>query len=177
MLAHFLNNAYQQQKDMKKIITIASLSLLIVATIQAQNKDEKNIQKMLESKNFVFKAESANPARGRNRYLTSDYDLVVARDTVISFLPYFGRAYSAPVNPAEGGIKFTSSDFDYTLTKGKKESWEITIKPKDAPDIQDLYLTVFDNGKASLRVNSISRESISFNGYIKEGKEKERKAF
>jgi hypothetical protein len=145
--------------------------------MHAQEKNEPSAQQVLESKNFVFKAESVNPPRGRFRQLTSDYDLVVTGDTVIAYLPYFGRAYSAPINASEGGIKFTSSNFDYTVDKKKKRSYEILIKPNDAPEVQALYLTVFDNNKASLRVNSLNRESISFNGYIIPGKERAKKAF
>ena len=151
--------------------------LLLTGIIQAQEKNEPTTQQIVESKNYIFKAESVSPPRGRLRHLTSEYDLVVTSDTVIAYLPYFGRAYSAPINPSEGGIKFTSANFEYTADKKKTRSWEILIRPKDAPDIQALYLTIFDNNKASLRVNSLNRESISFNGYIVEGKEKEKKAF
>ncbi len=161
---------------MKKLITIPLL-LLAFSAVQAQETKELSTQQIVESKNFIFKAESVNPARSRVRYQTSDYDLAVTSDTVIAFLPYFGRAYSAPIDPSEAGIKFTSADFDYTVTKKKKSSWEILIRPKDASNIQELYLTVFDNKKASLRVNSVNRESISFDGYIIEGKEKNKKAF
>ena len=116
---------------------------------------------------LIFKAETANPARGRTRQLTPEYDLVVTPDTVISFLPYFGRAFAAPVDPSAGGIKFTSSNFDYGVKKAKRKGYEISIRPHDVTDIQALYLTVFDNGRANLRVSSLNRESISFNGYIK----------
>ena len=152
--------------------------LVMLATIiKAQEKKQPTTQQIVESKNYIFKAESVNPPRGQLRHLTSEYDLVVTSDTVIAFLPYFGRAYSAPIDPSEGGIKFTSSDFDYTVEKKKRRSWQIMIKPRDANDIQALYLTVFDNNKTTLRINSVNRESISFNGYIVEGKEKDKKAF
>jgi hypothetical protein len=161
---------------MRHLIVVALLlSAGIVAN--AQEKNEASAQQLIESKNFVFKAETVTPSRGRFRQLTSEYDLVVAGDTVTAFLPYFGRAFSAPINPTDGGIKFTSSDFQYVTEKRKKDGWEIVITPKDAQDVQTLYLTVFDNKKASLRVNSLNRESITFNGYIQEGKQKDKKAF
>jgi len=153
------------------------LLVMLATIIKAQEKKQPTTQQIVESKNYIFKAESVNPPRGQLRHLTSEYDLVVTSDTVIAFLPYFGRAYSAPIDPSEGGIKFTSSDFDYTVEKKKRRSWQIMIKPRDANDIQALYLTVFDNNKTTLRINSVNRESISFNGYIVEGKEKDKKAF
>lgn len=144
------------------------LGFAMIAGAQ-EEKGSAKVREWLESKNFIFKAESVIPARGRLRQLTSPYDLVVKPDTVVAFLPYFGRAYVAPIDPSESGIKFTATDFDYTVKPGKKERWEVTIRPKEAQDVQEMYLTVFNNGKASLRVNSVNRQTISYNGYVEEG--------
>ena len=150
---------------------IISLLLMISGvTAMAQDNDVAGIQLAVQSKNFIFKAESVTPQRGSVRYLTPEYEIVIKPDTIISFLPYFGRSYSAPIDPSEGGIKFTSSEFDYTIAKKKKKGWEITIKFKDVSDVQNMYFTVFENGSASVRVNSNKRESISFNGTVQEGK-------
>ena len=162
---------------MNRLIT-SFLFLVLVATAMAQDKkDDSTIQQAIETKNFIFKASSATPQRGRMRQLTSEYDLIVRPDTVVSFLPYFGRAFTAPINPSEGGIKFTATDFAYSVNKKKKRSWEIKITPKGVPDVTDLYLTVFDNGNASLRVNSTNRTTISFDGFVQEGKPIDKKAF
>lgn len=159
-----------------KYIIMALLFLSASAFAQAQDREDVNVKEILETKNFIFKAETVTPARGRLRQLTSEYDVIVKPDTVVSFLPYFGRAYSAPINSADAGIKFTSVKFDYTVKTGKKNSWDVAISPSDAQDVQDLYLTVFDNGRATLRVNSVNRQTISFNGYVVKGNA-ERKAF
>ena len=45
----------------------------------------------------------------RSIYLSPYYYLKVSKDTVVAYLPYFGRAYTAPADPTEGGIKFTST--------------------------------------------------------------------
>lgn len=161
---------------MKRIITGVLFSVLTFTAI-AQEKGEQGIQRAIETRNFVFKASSATPQRGRITQLTSEYDLIVRPDTVISFLPYFGRAFTAPINPSEGGIKFTSSDFVYSSSQTKKGGWEIKITPKGISDVSDLYLTVFENGNATLRVNSVNRTPISFNGFVEEGKPIEKKAF
>jgi len=150
---------------------IASLLLLISGvTAMAQDNDAAAIQLAVESKNFIFKAESVTPQRGSTRHLTPEYEIVIKADTISSYLPYFGRSYSAPIDPSEGGIKFTSSDFDYTIGKKKKKSWDITIKLKDVSDVQNMYFSIFENGSASVRVISNKRESISFNGSVQVGK-------
>jgi len=154
---------------MDRIIT-SFLFLLLAATAMARDKDTSAIQQAVETKNFIFKAESATPQRGTMRQLTPEYEVVLRPDTIISFLPYFGRAFTAPINPSDGGINFTSTRFDYTARQKKKNRWEITVSPKDVTDVTQLYLTVFDNGRASLRVTSTNRESILFDGLVRPGK-------
>lgn len=162
-----------------KLFKISSFLLLMTifgaGAVTAQDLDAAAVKNMIESKNFIFKAEYVSPVGGRSRPLTSEYDVSVRNDKVVSYLPYFGRAYTAPINTTDGGIKFTSTKFDYTINQ-KKNKWEVRIKPRDVSDVQDMYLTVFDNGRASLRVNNTNRQNISYDGYIMEVKE-EKKAF
>ncbi len=160
-----------------KSVTASFLFLLLSAAVTAQDREQSSIQQAIETKNFIFRASSATPQRGSIRQLTIEYELVVRVDTVNSFLPYFGRAFTAPFNPSDGGIKFTSTDFVYSANEKKKGRWEIEINPKDVSDVTTLYLTVFDNGRASLRVSSINRTAISFNGFVEEGKPVAKKAF
>src|ERR1700752_1622217 len=121
-------------------IIIASPDILHA---QDTKKDkEALVQQLVETKNYVFVAETALPTSGRIRQLTSGYELRVSGDTINSYLPYFGRAYVAPINPAEGGIEFTSQDFEYTAKAKKKGGWNILINPKDAKDVRQLILDV-----------------------------------
>jgi Domain of unknown function (DUF4251) len=154
---------------MKYILITALFFSLAGATLQAQSKDTAVNRQIIESQNYIFKAQNTSPLRGGTRHLTSDYDLAVKKDSIISWLPYFGRAYSVPLNPSQGALEFTSSKFEYKVEKKKKHSWEITINPKDQTEVRELILTVFDNGSAQLRVNSINREAISLNGYVVAG--------
>ncbi|MEO8405819.1 MAG: DUF4251 domain-containing protein [Chitinophagaceae bacterium] len=145
--------------------------------LHAQDKKADAVNTMVSEKNFVFKAQTALPMGGRTVNLTSEYDVTIRPDSVISFLPYYGRAYSAPIDPTKGGIQFTSTDFGYESGKGKKGRWQITVKPRDAHDVQQLNLTVFENGSASLNVTDQNRQSITFQGYVVEGRPLIKKAF
>jgi Domain of unknown function (DUF4251) len=161
----------------KTVLTLIAISIIGGSSIiNAQDKKADDIKRIVKSQNYVFVARMANPQIGSSRQLTTEYDVTVTPDTVVSFLPYFGRAYSAPINPSDGGIKFTSTKFDYQPS-GDSKRWKITIKPKDAPEVQHLYLDIFDNGNATLQVISTNRQGISFDGYIKEGKARDKKAF
>jgi len=140
------------------------LFMLLGATAQAQNS--KELKTIIDSKNYVFTAQSVTPLGGRFRHLTSEYDVRVSPDSVIVYLPYFGRSYSAPLDPSQSGIQFTSTDFTYQQTDRKKGGWIISIKPKDAQDVRELTLNIASGGNATLQVNSNSRQSISFGGTV-----------
>ena len=152
------------------LFVMTVLGNLSMAQDSKNDKPEKeaNVQAMIDAHRYVFKAQSVHPTRGRVVQLNSDYDLKVSGDTVRSYLPYFGRAYSAPLDGRGGGIDFLSKDFDYNQKVRKKGGWDIVIKPKDVSDVREIYLTVFENGNASLRVSSNNREPISYNGYVGE---------
>lgn len=160
-------------------ILLAGLNIVYAQNIKQDKKAAKieAIKTMVNNANYIFRANYVNPQRGGNKALTSDYDLKVTKDTITAFLPYYGRAYVAPINPSEGGIKFTSTNFIYTTKNNKAGSWDILIKPKlnsnnDLKDVQQLRLNISSGGYASLSVISTNREPISFNGYIEEIKVK-----
>lgn len=150
--------------------------LLSSNVLYAQKKNDlkkEAIEQMINTHNYVFKAQTVLPTGAvPNRQLTSEYDLRVSPDTVICFLPYFGRAYTAPMDPSKGGIQFTSTKFEYKEAKRKKGGWDILIKPQDTPSANQLLLNISETGYASLQVISNNRQPISFSGYIQEKKTK-----
>lgn len=145
------------------------LCILIAASAcvsSAPQDSNQDIKTMVEAKRYVFVAQNATPLGGRLVQLNGEYDLRIRPDSVIAFLPYFGRAYSAPIDPTKGGIQFTSTQFEYMQTPRRKGGYEIVIKPTDVQDPRQLTLTVSAGGNASLQVISNNRQAISFSGYI-----------
>lgn len=125
------------------------------------------ISKLLRSRRFAFKAQSAQPLCGGNFNLTSDFDLALKGDTLQSYLPYFGRAFSAPINQTNSPLSFTSTNFTYTSAKGKKGSTDIKIEIKDSKtEVRQYLLNVSEQGYATLQTLSNNRDPISFYGYI-----------
>lgn len=154
-------------KLIKTIIQVLAVPALLFATASAQTNNPKPL---VDAQNFVFTAQTVSPAYGNLRQLTTgEYTLSVSNGVMVADLPYFGRAFSAPIDPTQGGLQFTSKSFDYAV-KDKRKSWDIAIKPRDAGDATQLYLTVYNNGTASLQVISANRQPISFNGIIEEKK-------
>ncbi|HEY4108838.1 DUF4251 domain-containing protein [Puia sp.] len=146
---------------MKSIVFLLSLGFTTFAHAQS-----KAVKDWVAAQDYVFKAQTAMPLSGRVRNLTSDYDLKVSQTAIVSYLPYYGQAYVAPMDPSKGGLDFTSKDFSYTSTPGKKQGWTVTIKPRDYKDVQSMTLSISSDGYATLQVISTNRQSISFNGVI-----------
>lgn len=163
---------------MKKMKNILLLLLLLAASgLQAQTKSDKNAAKLaavkaaVEAKHYTFVANYVLPQRGSGHYLTSSYDVRVTKDSVITYLPYFGRAYfDVGYSPNDAGINFTSTKFDYKVTEKKKGGWEISIKPSDVRNIAQLQLYISPDGYTTLSVNSINRDFITFDGYLTDKK-------
>lgn len=150
---------------------VASCLFEAGAQTSKQAAKAQAVKNMVNNINFVFQANYVNPQRGGAKSIDYGYDLVVLKDTITAYLPYFGRAYVAPTDPTEGGIKFKTNHFDYKAKTNKKGGWDILIVPKDKNisnmrDVQSLRLSITSTGYASLYVTSTNRDPISFDGYI-----------
>jgi len=155
---------------MRTIFTLVAIAILGFSCKSGENlTKEETISRMkekIESTNYTFVPQTALPMGGRSVNLNYSYSLKVSKDTVASYLPYFGRAYSAPISPTDGGIKFTSKDFEYTISENKKGMWDVNIITKDIQPKYTLNLSIGDTGYATLTVNENNRQPISFYGKI-----------
>ena len=135
-----------------------------ISTEQVTNSD--SLQSMINAHNFVFVPQFVNPVGISRRDVSGgNYDFTVKKDTVISYLPFFGRGYIAPLSPTDVDFDFTSTKFSYTILPAK-HGWNISIKPADQHYLHEFYFKVFNNGSASLTITSIDRSSLSYDGYI-----------
>jgi hypothetical protein len=174
-------------KTLVRIFVVLTVFICGSTVVFAQStKQEKQaakkaaIKKMIDSGVYVFKANYALPLRGSQKNLTPDYyDLIVTKDTITAYLPYYGQSYTAPndIYTNEGGIKFKTSDFSYIIKQNKNGSWQISIKPKDTNianwrSVQQMTLNISTSGYASLQVVSSNRDMISFDGTIEDIKSK-----
>jgi len=174
-------------KHLKLVLSI----FFAVASIQlfAQTNKETTI-KIIGEKNYTFVANSAIPMSNMDisRVLASmpgamgggminlsgnQYDFKVTKDSVVAYLPYYGRAFNAPLDPNEGGIKLTSKDFSYKESVGKKGGYTIQISTNDIRKENFRFtLSVSTNGYATLIASGNNKQPITFNGYLSESKKK-----
>lgn len=147
------------------LVVLAAVGCSSTKQTEGSSADPK-INEMLNNQSFTFRANQVIPTGGRTRQLMETfYTMTVNDKKVMADLPYFGRAFNASMG-SDGGIKFTSSNYDLTKTDRNKGGWDIRIVPKDVTDIRELNMTVFANGSASLVVNSNNRQPITFQGNI-----------
>ena len=153
---------------MKKIffLSLASLLMLSCKTTQSGNGEGTNILEKVDAKEYVFNATMALPSGHKSVPLSYGYSLKVSGDTVHCYLPYYGRAYVAPMTPDESGIKFNTTDAKYSV-KEKKSSREIKIVASNAKGRSiTLNLDIQASGQASLRVNDPDLSVISYFGNV-----------
>lgn len=159
---------------MEKAIRFSiTLLFVIVALVSCKSSDPlakqraiEEFDQKIEAKRYTFVARHAYPMSGRNISLTPDYTLEVTPDTISAYLPYFGRAYSAPMSSTDGGIKFTSTKFDYQLSEKEKGVYRVTINILDNPNDYRLSILLGENGTGTVHVNQKDKQSISFQGVI-----------
>jgi hypothetical protein len=158
---------------MKKILNYLLIASFLLAGIfcfaQKPNKKatkEAEIQNLIDSQSYVFHAQQLTPLGGGTRQLTPNYDMLVKPDSIGADLPYFGRAFEAPINATDIGIKMCTRKFNYEKVNAKKGGWEITIKPTVRMDVQQMFLSISKEGYSTLQVTSLNREPITYYGYI-----------
>lgn len=176
---------------MKSLKNLVLLALVLIAFTANAQTDKATTTKIVEAKNYIFVATTAiplnsadinsvmskmsGPATAGTINLTGgNYDLKITADSIVAYLPFYGRAYSAPygMDNTESGYKFTSKKFKYESKKGKKKGWDIAIQTSDVKDNVRMNLNISESGYATLSVTSVNKQSITYNGYLSEVEKK-----
>lgn len=164
-------------KTKKQILMLILAMLVGTPSLFAQSKKEKEAQKKADvkalviSENYKIDVNSAFPMGGRSIPLTSRYSLEIRNDSIISNLPYYGRAYSIPYGGGDG-LNFKAIIKEYSMDMDKKGRARIKCIARNPEDQYEFNVTIYDNGSASIDVNMQNRQTISFIGelYIPETK-------
>jgi hypothetical protein len=152
---------------MKKLTVLLFFAFALSAQLHAQDSAKLAMKAFLDGKHYEFQPSTTTSGRGRTVHLDGGYFLQLNGDTLKCYLPYFGRAYSAPINTSESGYDFTSTSFSYEIAEGKKDSYRVTIKTKESVYNKSFLLTVYDNGTAYLQASSPDKQTVSYNGSVR----------
>jgi hypothetical protein len=168
----------------KRMILIAILTVIVSYGFtqeksKKQIKEEQKIEKqkqteaIVNAKTFVFVAKSALPQGYKTVYLnTGEYTVKFQPDYIVSYLPFYGKAYSGVGYGGDNGMKFEGKPEEFNVTKTKK-NFQLKAVVKGENDIYTLSISVSFEGSASLTVTSNNRSPISYSGDISAGEKTE----
>ena len=152
---------------MLPLLTIICLqSFAQTGTDQKKQDQYSQLKSQIDSRKFRFHALSATSMKGMTRQLTSDYFLKLNSDSLSVDLPYYGRSFTTNYPPTDLSTEFETTQFSYKSDTLKKGGWDITIVPKNQSNASNISLSITTSGYCTVRVNSNSREPISYYGTI-----------
>lgn len=146
--------------------------ILSVFSLSAQNKQEKEkdkidaIKELIESGNYKIDVSRAYPQKGNSIYLTSSYSLEIRNDSVISQLPFYGRAYSIPYGGGDG-LMFKAPLDEYEVKyNSRKKNYRIKLKATTQEDTFNFNVEIYSNGSSSINATMRNRAPISYSGEL-----------
>ena len=155
---------------MKKILIIlltaalaACSSLTPAEKAERQARIARAVEKALAERHYTVNIVMMYPTRGKAVNVAHDYSLEVRGDTLVSYLPYFGRAYSVPYGGGKG-LNFTAPITEYHSEKDGHGMTSVSIKAKNEEDVYTFSLEIYDNGSTSINLRAHEREPINYSG-------------
>lgn len=141
---------------------------------EKREQKEKEVREWIANGDFTVSVDRALPMGGRSIPLTTLYSITLKNDSVFSYLPYFGRAYTAPYGGGNS-MDFTKQVTDYDCTYTSKGAAVIQFKAKTNDDHFTFRLQIYPNGSTTIQVTPVNRQSITYYGEIVPQKERMRK--
>jgi hypothetical protein len=159
---------------MKKISLFISMLLSILLTDCSTSRLTKEemaereaaVRYALDNRHFTVDVDYMLPSSGSPRFLNAPYSLFVNDEKIVSYLPYFGRAYSIPYGGGKG-LNFNSTITEYTMKQDDNGKTLIDLQTATDEDRYYYHIEVFANGNTLITVSSNQRQQISFQGKLK----------
>ena len=123
------------------------------------------VQKALADRQYTVNIQMMFPQRGKSVNVSSNYSLQVKGDTLVSYLPFFGRAYNVPYGGGDG-YNFTAPIKEYHVQKASNGNTNIMINVNTREDFIKYTLDISPNGNTYIDVTSREREPISYSGQV-----------
>ena len=128
-----------------------------------------NVTAALNNRDYKIMIDRMYPMRGSSRSVTYGYSVEVRNDSLISYLPYFGRAYNVPYGGGKG-LNFSAPIGNYQEFMKRNGMRHIEIGVTNEEDTYLYTIEVFDNGNSSVEVRARQRERISYSGVMEFGR-------
>lgn len=130
-----------------------------------QTRIAQQVKEMLEARRYTIDVNYVYPKQMAPRHLSHGYSLRVSGDSVVSYLPFFGRAYRVPYGGGKG-LDFSAPIAAYRVAEGKKGTVIIEMAVDTNEDSFVFFIELFGNGQASVNVSARERDGISYTGQV-----------
>lgn len=128
-------------------------------------KKEQRIKEIIESGRYRIDVNRVLPMSGSAVNLTSSYSLTLQGDTVISYLPYFGRAYTLPYGGGTG-LRFESQTSNLTQTVDGDKMIKVDFCTRSEDDSYTFDIKIFLNGSITIDVAPANKQPITYHGNL-----------
>ena len=130
-------------------------------------KEEVKPSDAIAAKQWRIDIRSMNTMRYGSRTVTPDFYLELRGDTLHSYLPYLGQAQVSPTLSPSIGLNFDKPVLKYKESKPKSNKYtQIDIDVRTQEDSYHYMIQIYDSGEATIRVSSLNRDAISFDGTL-----------
>ena len=150
------------------VLTVSSCGVLSGETREERARREAREARMVEENiqagDFTIDIDRMYPVRGSSQHV-SNYSVSVKDGVLNSHLPYIGQAWRVPYGGGHA-LNFKAPVGTYNVFRTQDGGYEIRILVKTDEDQHVYTLTIFNNGRTSLDVQSQNRERISFSGVM-----------
>ncbi len=149
-------------------LTVSSCGVLSGETreerAQREAREARMVDDNIQAGNFTIDIDRMYPVRGSSQHV-SNYSVSVKDGVLDSHLPYIGQAWRVPYGGGHA-LNFKAPVGTYNVFRTQDGGYEIRILVKTDEDQHVYTLTIFNNGRTSLDVQSQNRERISFSGVM-----------
>lgn len=143
-----------------------------------KSKDERKLEQqnlteeLVNSKIFLFEGNTAFSEGGKPITITSGPNTVsFSPELVKSMLPFFGTARTASAGfGGQSGYTFEGKPEEYVIESSKK-GYKLKAVVREGNESYTLNMSIGSDGTANLRVFSINRSSMRYNGVIRKPEE------
>ncbi len=149
------------------IIIVMAAALVGCATtaerMEREARTAAQVSEALASRHYTINVLMMYPQRGRAVNLTTNYSVEVKGDSLISYLPYFGRAYNVPYGGGKG-LNFIAPITGYQTETDRKGITRVVLTSENEEDRYRYILEVSSSGDSYIQVQSRQRDFIRYSG-------------
>lgn len=160
-----------EEKMKKYLFSMVMATFLLVSCATQQERVERReqtrtaITEAVSKRRLHIDVSWMNTLKFGSKMVSSDFFLELRGDTLQSYLPYMGQAYQATMTTPSQGLNFVVRTKGIHESRPKKNFTQLEMEARTDEDNYRYIIEIYDTGKANIRVHSIHRDPVSFEGY------------